>query len=349
MTLESVNPLMDPRWPEFVELHPASSVFHTREWLMALHKTYGFRPVALSTSGPRESLADAIVLCQVKSWLTGHRMVSLPFSDHCEPLVGLERGGPLFEALQRDVSLGRCKYVEIRPASPDYDAPGRMEKAASYCFHRLNLQPAAEPLFRTFHKDCVQRKIRRSEREGLAYASGRSDALLRQFYRLMILTRRQHQLPPQPIVWFRNLIGCLGEKLTIHVALKGDDPVASILTLRHKKTLVYKYGCSDKRFNNLGGTHLLFWKAIQEAKADGFEEMDMGRSDWDNPGLLDFKDRWGAVRSDLVYYRYSRTSRQVERGSREDTLKVRAAKQAFSWMPDGVLTTAGRMLYRHLG
>ena len=32
-------------------------------------------------------LANGIVFCRVESRLTGRRLVSLPFSDHCDPLV----------------------------------------------------------------------------------------------------------------------------------------------------------------------------------------------------------------------------------------------------------------------
>src|SRR5260370_39896401 len=31
-------------------------------------------------------LESGIVLCRVESWLTGCRLVSLPFSDHCQPI-----------------------------------------------------------------------------------------------------------------------------------------------------------------------------------------------------------------------------------------------------------------------
>ena len=52
----------------------------------------------------------------------------------------------------------------------------------------------------------------------------------------------------------------------VTLAVKDSQPVASIITLRHGRALVYKYGCSDARSHNLGGTALLLWKAIQEAK-----------------------------------------------------------------------------------
>ena len=55
--------------------------------------------------------------------------------------------------------------------------------------------------------------------------------------------------------------------MTIHVASKDGLPIAGILTLSFKKTLVYKYGGSDAAHHSLGGMPFLFWRAIQEAQA----------------------------------------------------------------------------------
>ena len=87
MNVYAVDPLTDGRWPTFVGEHPLASVFHTREWLEALRRTYGYAPVAYTTSPPADRLSNAIVLCEIRSWLTGRRMVSLPFADHCQPLI----------------------------------------------------------------------------------------------------------------------------------------------------------------------------------------------------------------------------------------------------------------------
>src|SRR5437667_12869495 len=86
-TIHSLDPLRDPRWPEFVERHPRASIFHTPGWLEALQRTYGYEPVVFTTSRPGEQLQDGVVFCRVKSWLVRLRLVSLPFSDHTEPLV----------------------------------------------------------------------------------------------------------------------------------------------------------------------------------------------------------------------------------------------------------------------
>jgi hypothetical protein len=77
----------DSRWDDFVKQHAHTSVFHTPQWLGALRQTYGFMPIVFSTTPPGLHLQDGVVFCEVSSWLTGKRLVSLPFSDHCEPLA----------------------------------------------------------------------------------------------------------------------------------------------------------------------------------------------------------------------------------------------------------------------
>ncbi len=345
MRVFEIDPLQDPRWRPFIEGHPYSSVFHRPEWLAALKSCYGYVPLALTSSPLGSPLENGIVYCEVRSPLTGNRLVSLPFSDHCEPLASdAEELDVLLAGLRKKVGDGGWKYFELRPVFHKPNGVSDKGVSQSYYFHRLDLHPSAQSLFKEFHKDCVQRKVRRAERESLRSEEGSSEVLLKHFYNLLIMTRRRQSLPPQPLKWFRSLIASLGNKLKIRVAFKGEIPVASILTISDKKTLVYKYGCSDGRFNNLGGTALLFWNAIQDAKANGIEELDMGRSDTDAQGLITFKEHWGAERSTVNYWRYPAQAA----ASRPQSL-IKYAKKIISIVPDGSLVMVGNLLYRHIG
>jgi len=289
-----------------------------------------------------------MVFCRVESWITGRRLVSLPFSDHCEPLLSDASEQQAFLcALEQTLHQDKLRYVEIRPVQPLAAPSSLCRSTESYCFHQLDLRPDLATLFRNCHKSSTQRKIQRAERDGLICESGRSDALLGAFWKLLLITRRRHGIPPQPKSWFRNLIDCFGDALQIQVAFKDKQPVASILTLRHKDTLVYKYGCSDARFNSLGGTQLLFWRSIQEGKRDGLRVFDFGRSDWDNPGLIAFKDRWGSARSTLSYVRLFSSPPSRMSGSRGAEWAKRIAKSVAHRLPDRVLSAAGSVFYRH--
>jgi lipid II:glycine glycyltransferase (peptidoglycan interpeptide bridge formation enzyme) len=292
------------------------------------------------------ALTSGIVFCQVDSWLTGRRLVSLPFSDHCEPLGnsvdGLEA---LLGSLTRELHNSKWKYIEIRPrVGFQADSTGFGQGEVFY-FHSLDLRPSAEDLFRNFHKSCIQRKIQRASQNGLTYEEGASKALLKAFYHLLLLTRRRHELPPQPLAWFRNLIICMGEKARIRVCFKGNQPIAAMITLAYKDSVVYKYGCSDAQFHNLGGVPFLFWKAIQDAKQSGTIELDLGRSDCDNEGLSTFKQHLGGNRSLMTYWTFPAiTSPGSVAG-----VKPRVPKRLFRWIPDKLLVGTGRILYKHMG
>src|SRR6185295_6506670 len=137
----------------------------------------------------------------------------------------------------------------------------------------------------------------------------------------------------------------VGEGAVIRIASKQGQPVAGIMTLSHEKKMIYKYGGSDARFHNLGVVPMLFWNAIQEAKQAGAEELDLGRSDCDDTGLIAFKEHWSAERFPLTYWRHPETAKSAL----TDGWKVRYAKPLFGRLPDSVLTLTGKVLYRHIG
>lgn len=349
MTVYQIDPLTDPRWPGLTSRHSRASVFHSLGWLRALKETYGYEPVAYTLCPAQSELTNAIVFCRIRSWATGNRLVSLPFSDHCEPMVDSDfESSKILDHACQEVSRNRYRFLEIRPLPSGGEtlrSSTSLQEGDSFILHQMDLSPGLDDLFRSFHKDCVQRKIRRAEREHLDYREGRSEDLLNMFFDLLLKTRRKHGLPPQPIAWFQNLIAFVGDHLQIHVALKGDSPVAAIMTTRWTDTLVYKYGCSDPEFSNMGGTPMLFWKAIQAGKASGLRRFDLGRSDCDNAGLLTFKDHWATERSELRYWRHSAASASPSQGTGDNRLVDQLVKR----IPDRLLVMAGKLLYKHMG
>jgi len=346
MKVYTTDPMLDPRWEELVRKHPRASVFHSSHWLKALRRTYDYEPFVVTTCSPDTELTNGLLFCRVRSWLTGDRLVSLPFSDHCEPLVdSADELSCLLMEMQHRVDQNTWKYVEIRPTLFEPGIETGMGKAGAYFFHRLKLEgKSSVELFHSLHKNCVQRKIRRAEREGLQYEEGRSEELLRKFYHLLLLTRRRQGLPPQPLAWFRSLAESFGNTLKIRVASKNQVAVSSILTISFGRTMTYKYGCSDENLNKYGGMAFLMWKAIEDAKNSGLDGLDLGRSDVKNEGLAVFKDRLGASRSLMNYWRFPKNDSPGEAG-----WKTRFARQVVSIAPDSSLAAAGNLLYRHFG
>ena len=341
----TVNPLTDTRWLDLLYRHPSASVFHTPGCLAALQRTYGYEPMVVTTCPPTTELTNGIVLCRVKSLFTGSRLVSLPFSDHCEPLANSD--GELHELLSSIACLrvsSRYRYIELRPLLVSPGTRNGFDASSKFFMHQLLLSSDAAELFCQFSKASIQRKIRRAERERLRYEEGCSEGLLREFYRLLLMTRRRHRLPPQPLAWFRELVTCMGDNVKVRLAFKDCTAIAGIVTLQFKDVMTYKYGCSDADYHNLGGMPMLLWRAIQEAVGLGLYTFDFGRSDPDNGGLVIFKDRWGGARSVLTYWSTAMAPQASRRFWNHGW-----AGRALAQCPDPVLSLAGRLLYRHIG
>lgn len=348
MAVYELNPLEDRRWQEFIDRHPYASIFHSGKWLAALSQTYGYRPVVLTTTPAGQALENGVPFCRVESWLTGRRLVSLPFSDHCTPLV--DRSDSLAEILNHVAELIKhnCfEFAEIRPRGlHEQGAVQGWQPASAFYLHRLALESPPEALWERMHKSCIQRKIARAERERLTYESGNDDVLLDKFYRLMVGTRRRHLLVPQPVRWFGNLKAALGSDLVIRIASQCGVPVAGMLVLRFKDRMYYKYGCLDRQGRASGAMPFLFWKLIQEARESGVKELDMGRAGNDEEGLAQFKDRLGTRRETLLYKRCWAT---VDEHDYQTAWMIRAARRLVPYLPNSVLVATGNIAYRHLG
>ena len=346
MNVYEIDPTTDERWEDFLHDHPQASIFHTRGWLEALRRTYGYSPLALTTSMPDSPLTNGIPFCKITRWFGRRRLVALPFSDHCAPLV--ESPGQLtclLGYLREKVEGERWSFVQIRANQAVVADPSACDHRDTMVLHELDLRPTLNDIFQSFHPSCVQRKIKRAERDNLVYQEGQSESLLAAFYRLLLITRRRHGVPPQPLEWFLNIIACLGDAVKIRVAFNHGLPIAAILTLRYKQTMMYKYGCSAPQFTALGGMQFLLWNAIQEAKKDDISIFDMGRTEVENQGLVLFKDRWGTTRTILRYFQYP--AQRVD--NKLQSLQLRVIKGLCSHAPSGLLAAAGKVFYKYAG
>ncbi len=343
------DPLRDGRWQSLVERHPHASIFHHVGWLNALNRTYGYEPVVFTTSPPTSDLVNGMLFCRIRSWVTGNRIVSLPFSDHCAPLCEPDEK---FESLICHLHTARAgqswKYFELRPVSGSFEEAVKklgFGPAAKYVLHRVDLEPAVEEIFRRLNKGSVQRRVWHAERAGVVEVYGKSQGLLRDFYQLLVQTRARHDLPPQPFAWFSNLLNCMGETVDLRLAYMKNVPVAAVLVFHFKGNSYYKYGCSDERFHKLGAMPFLLWRAIVKAKLIGSKSFDLGRTEEDHHGLIAFKNHWTSVSDPLTYWTFP-SDRSV---TFINDWKQGIGKRVCAHLPDRLLEAVGTLIYRHVG
>lgn len=321
-----------------------SSFFYSAGWARVLCESYRYNPLYFALTENNKLMA-LLPFMEIKSVLTGKRAVSLPFTDHCEPLIA---GGSNFhDMFKQAAELGRrsgWKYIELRDAGEFLlDAP----LSAFFYSHTLDIAGDENNLFSAF-RDSTRRNISKAMKVGVNVSISNSIESLREFCRLNSLTRKKHGLPPQPAVFFRKIFEHVIEKGLgmIALAIHKNISLAGGVFFHFGTSAVYKYGASDEKYLHFRANNLVMWEAIKWYCQNGYRRLSFGRTEPQNSGLRQFKNGWGAREKIIKYYRYDLKSGAFQ-GTKQNITGFH--NKIFSLMPHPMLSLAGKLLYRHIG
>jgi hypothetical protein len=116
INVKPIDPLSDLRWDTFVNNHPYSTIYHHSCWMRVITQTYKHvRQLCFVLEDGKENILAALPCFVVKSILTGTRLVSLPFTSYCDPLVENTKDLiPLIEEVVRKLGDISGSYYELR-------------------------------------------------------------------------------------------------------------------------------------------------------------------------------------------------------------------------------------------
>jgi hypothetical protein len=343
MQVKIVNPIEYPNWDKQMEELDGATIFHTTKWASVLSESYGYRPKYI-TGFEGGDLVGVLPIMDIKSVFTGKRGVSLPFTDHCGPVF---RHPDSVDALWSEaVSCGKnigWKYIELRAKNPSNTSQSFYDR---FFVHTMNIHGNETNMLKGF-RSSTKRNIRKAEKSSLKVSVSKNYSELFQFYKLNCITRKKHGLPPQPLLFFKNLFQHVIDKGLgfVVIAKKNEHPIAGAVFLAFGKEGVYKYGASDSRYQNLRANNLVMWTGIQEFIKNGYETFNFGRTECHHKGLLQFKRGWGTEESVIYYYRYDIRSNKFVRNAKTP----QSSYPVFSHLPAPALKLLGQILYRHVG
>jgi hypothetical protein len=263
----------------------------------------------------------------------------------CEPLIfDPEVTHEVRDRLIRFARERRWKHLEIRGGKSFQSASG---SAPKFYGHTLDFPRRVEEMANRFNSQ-VRRAIRKAERSNVSVVVGRSRQAIGDFYRLHVQTRRRHGLPPQPASFFLNIYEHIIKPGLGFIVLAQRDslPIAAAVFFRFGKNAVYKYGASDKRFQEFRANNLVMWQGIQLLARTGIEKLHFGRTDSENDGLRRFKLSWDTQEETIDYFR-------VDPSGRQCSLPIPCNggglhKRIFGRLPLVFNRLAGSILYPHL-
>jgi CelD/BcsL family acetyltransferase involved in cellulose biosynthesis len=343
-----VDPVTDPAWGEFVARSPAAKVFHHPAWLGLLQEQYGHEMRACCIDGP-DGIEAGLPIARISSRLTGRRLVAMPFSDSCPPLLAEGAGDAALEDLALGLAEESCRSgleLTVRGSLP-HAANGFVSER--FVSHELELAPDPDETEAGMAKKQI-RASKQARRNGLSSERRTDVEALDSFYSLHLKTRRRLGVPTQPRRFIRRFAELFEQGLgCVWVVSADGQPIAAAVLLSCNGTVTYKYSASDfsslkKRPNNL-----LLMDAIRWSCEAGFRTFDFGRTELENEGLRDFKSSWGAPEAELDYICLADRVAEREREPASGSLRDRIMSTTIQRSPALVSRLAGEALYRHYG
>ncbi len=378
MNISIINPIDYRDWDELLLPNQDYSFFHSSHWAKVLCESYGYKPLYfvdvftsnlkrstpptsnsldasnLKHSSPQTSndnnashkkLQACLPLMEVKSFLTGQRGVSLPFTDYCGPIVARDiHFMEVFEYLREYGKQAGWKFIEIRGGR---SFPQDFPHSSYYYGHILNLSRNEDQIFSNF-RSSTKRNIKKAMREGVEVNTDNSLESIKEFYRLNCMTRKDHGLPPQPYFFFKKIYDHIISKnqgFVVLASYKGMI-IAGAVYFHFGKKAIYKYGASDRKYQYIRPNNLVMWKAIKWYSQNGYKNFCFGRTEPENKGLMQFKAGWGAEERIIRYYRYDLKKSVFVNG---DSHVSGLHNKVFNKMPIPLLKVAGALFYRHMG
>ncbi|RJR26013.1 MAG: GNAT family N-acetyltransferase [Desulfobacteraceae bacterium] len=347
-----IDPISDPRWDRFVEGHHFGWICHLSGWKRVLESSFphikGYYPVLLDSSG--ESISAGVPVFQVKSWLTGNRLVSIPFATLCDPLISTPDDMRQLLELTKGLYLNnRNAYMEVRTLmSSDLMECRWFSKSLVFKNHYISLAPGLNEIRRKFHQKSVQNRIKKAINSGIELKTGESEADLFEFFKLHKLTRKRLGLPCHPYRFIRNMWYEFYPKgqISLFLALKDGHNVAGLISFKYKKRFSMELGAVNHKYMGISPTHFLYWNAITTAYKEGYHILDFGRTSSLNEGLMLFKKKWGTEVVDLPQFYYPHNK---GRAQNEESIKYRIISKLCKIAPINLQETIGDFCYRHMG
>ena len=329
------------RWEAFVNACPDASFFHRLGWREVIQTAFGHRTrYLLAERGDR--IAGILPLAEVKSFLFGHALVSLPFCAVAGVASTDEEATRALQEAARVLGgkLG-AQHLELRNPAPRQPGWPRQDLYASF---RKTLAADAEANMLS-----IPRKQRAMVRKGIKNGlAAELDAGVERFFALYADNVHRHGTPPLPRRYFEALRATFGKDAEVLTVVSPEGkPVSSVLSFYFKDEVLPYYAGDHVEARDLAANDFKYWELMRRACEKGVRVFDFGRSK-QGTGPYDFKRNWGFEPVPLAY-EYCLYKRAGIPQNNPLNPKYRAFIALWKRLPIGVANLVGPHLVKSLG
>ena len=335
------NAELQQRWDEFVMACPEATFFHRSGWQKIVSNVF-HHPTYFMYAEINGQIQAVLPLAQVKSWLFGHALVSLPFAVY----GGVASINPVAtEALEREVQrlalrLG-VEYIEWRNKKK--------------CHSDWPLQD----LYVTFRKsilpdvldnmNAIPRKQRAMVRKGIKNGlSSHIDDGVERFFDLYADNVHRHGTPALSKRYFSALKSVFGDHCEIlTVSTSAGQALSSVMSFYFRDEVLPYYAGDIEISRELAANDFKYWELMRRACERKLTMFDYGRSKI-GTGSYEFKKNWG-FEPMPIFYEYNLIKRTEIPRNNPSNKKFKILIDSWRRLPIGLANTLGPLIVRNLG
>ncbi|MEM9566116.1 MAG: GNAT family N-acetyltransferase [Actinomycetota bacterium] len=331
------------------------TLFHSEPWRQAVEQTFDLKILPFTPRSEPTGLAWYSELADIR----GERIVATPFSDFCDPLIETEAGWREFadhlRAYERPVTLRPFRNrlaigVATDGEDGDHDRDGDgFERRRELLWHGVDLTAGADAIWDGL-KTKLRTTIRRAPKTGLRFRFSNSMDDVVAFHRMHVdLRKTKYGLLAQPLQFFEALHDRFGDDMAVLIAEEDDgSPAAAMVYFAWNGVWYYKFSASYPRRYRPNSAMLM--EACREGVDRGLDLLDMGRSDLDQPGLVDFKRQFASEELELTTLHWTPPDWDDPVGAEVGRL-LGQVTELFTGpdVPNELTAQAGALLYRYFG
>ncbi len=339
--VRAYHPDDQARWSDFVAHCADATFFHRIEWKAILEEVFGHRTHYMMAERNGE-LIGVLPLAEVRSFLFGHALVSLPFAVY---------GGV---AATDDVAVKELHAAAVRTAQAigvdHLELRNRTVREVDW---------PRQDLYVTFRKEiapdvdanllAIPRKqramVRKAMQRGL---TAEIDPSIERFFRLYADNQQRHGTPAMPKRYFERLKRDFGNDCEVQIVRAPQgEAVSGVLSFYWRDEILPYYAGDLPAARDLAANDFKYWELMRRVCQRGTRVFDYGRSKRDS-GSFSFKKNWGFEPAALAYeYKLLRGDRIPQNNPANP--KYRAFIALWRRLPRGVANALGPVIVRGLG
>ena len=329
----------------FLADYPQATPFHGPDWLLAVEAATGNRALAL-VAERGGTLAGYLPLSEVHSPLFGRMLASSGFAVGGGALVvpGSDPA-PLFRAAEELASRLSCPAIELRGGDLPHGERWTHRRESHAGFTALLADSDELQLL------SIPRKQRAEVRKGLelpftvTVGTGETDRAAH--YAVYAESVRNLGTPVFPAALFAAVLDRFGERADILTLWRDGVPVASVLSLYHRGSVMPYWGGGTFAARALRANDRMYFELMSHARRRGCIRFDFGRSKVQS-GPWHFKRNWGFAPEPLAYAAWTAPGSEA-RDADPASARHQALIAAWKRLPLTLANRAGPLIARGLG